>query len=99
MTYICASNLTITDSDNGLSPKRRQAIIRTIGGILLIGPLEIKLNEILIEIYTIAFNKMHLKMSCGEWRPFCPDLNEFMWFAIWLCYKRTKVKLTKHGLE
>ena len=34
------SKLTITGSDNGLSPGRRQAIIWTNDGILLIGPLE-----------------------------------------------------------
>ena len=31
-------NYTITGSDNGLSPGRRQAIILTNDGILLIGP-------------------------------------------------------------
>ena len=36
---ICVSNLTIIGSDNGLSPDRRQAIICTNAGILLIGPL------------------------------------------------------------
>ena len=39
MTHICISNLTIFGSDNGLSPGRRQAIIQTTAGILLIGPL------------------------------------------------------------
>ena len=32
------STLTIIGPDNGLSPSRRQAIIRTNAGILLIGP-------------------------------------------------------------
>ena len=41
--HICISRLTITGSDNGLSPGRRQAIIWTNPGILLIGPLENKL--------------------------------------------------------
>ena len=40
MTHICVSKLTIIDSYNGLSPERRQAIIWTNAGILLIGPLE-----------------------------------------------------------
>ena len=38
VTHICVSKLTIIDSDNGLSPGRRQAIIWTNAGILLIRP-------------------------------------------------------------
>ena len=34
--------------DNGLSPGRRQAIIWTSAGILLIGPLRTNFSEILI---------------------------------------------------
>ena len=41
---------TIIDSNNGLSPGRRQAIILTNGGILLIGPLTTNVGEILFEI-------------------------------------------------
>ena len=37
VTHICISKLTIIGSDNGLSPGRRQAIIWTNAGILLIG--------------------------------------------------------------
>ena len=37
-THICIGNLTIIGSDNGLSPVRRQAIIWTKAGILLIRP-------------------------------------------------------------
>ena len=37
VTHTCVSNLTIIGSDNGLSSGRRQAIIRTNTGILLIG--------------------------------------------------------------
>ena len=39
MTHICVSKLTTIDSDNGLSPGRRQTIIWTNSRILLIGPL------------------------------------------------------------
>ena len=46
MTHICASKLTTIDSDNGLSPDRRKAIIRTNAGILLIGPLGTNFSEI-----------------------------------------------------
>ena len=75
VTHICVSNLTIIGSDNGLSPGRRQAIIWTNAGILLIGPLGTNFNEILIEIHTFSFKKMHLKMSSGKWRTFCLGLN------------------------
>ena len=75
VTHICVGNITIIGSDNGLSPGRREAIIRTSAGILLIGPLGTNFSEILIGIQTIPFTKMHLKMSTGKWRPFCPGLN------------------------
>ena len=73
--YICVSNLTIIVSDNGLSPGRRQAIIWTNAGILLIGPLGTNFSEILIGIQTFSFKKMHLKMSSAKWRPLCLGLN------------------------
>ena len=47
---ICISKLTITGSDNGLSPGRHQAIIWTNAGILLTGPLGANFSEILNEI-------------------------------------------------
>ena len=75
MTHICVGNLTIIGSDNGLSPGRRQAIIWTNTGPLLIGPLGTKFSEILIEIQTFSIKKIHLKMSSGKWRPFCLGLN------------------------
>ena len=70
VTHICVSKLTIIGSDNGLSPGRRQAIIWTNDGILLIGPLGTNFSEILIEIHTFSFKKLHLKTSSGIWRPF-----------------------------
>ena len=75
VTHICVSKLTILGSDNGLSPGRRQPIIWTNAGILLIGPLRTNFSEMLIEIHTFSFKKMHLKMSSGKWRPFCLGLN------------------------
>ena len=75
VTHICVGKSTIIASDNGLSPGRHQAIISTNAGILLIGPLGTKFNEILIEIHTFSFTKMHLKMSSAKWRPFCLGLN------------------------
>ena len=75
MTHICVSKLTIIDSDNGLSPGRRQAIIWTHAGILLIWPLEINFSEISIDIHAISLKKIHFKMSSAKWRPFCLGLN------------------------
>ena len=60
-------NLTIIGSDTGLSPGRRQAIIWTSAGIFLI---ETNFSEILIEIHTFSFQKMHLKLLSRKWRPF-----------------------------
>ena len=74
VTHICVSKLTIIGSENGLSPGRGQAIIWTNAGILLIGPLGTNFSEILIEHYIFLFNKMHLKMSSGNWRPLYLDL-------------------------
>ena len=62
MTHICVSKLTILGSDNGLSPSRRQAIIWTNAGILLIGPLGTNFSEIIVGIQSFSFRKMHLKM-------------------------------------
>ena len=75
VTHICVSKLTIIGSDNGLSPGRRQAIIWTNAGILLIGPLGTNCSEILIAIETISFKQKHLKMSFGKWRTFYLGLN------------------------
>ena len=74
-THMCVSKLTIIGSDNGLSPGRRQAIIWTNSGILLIRPLGTNFNEMLIEILTFSFMKMHLKVSSAKLRPFCLGLN------------------------
>ena len=75
VTHICVSILTIICSDNGLSPSRRQAIIWTNVGIILIWPLETNLGEIQIGKQTFSNKKMHLKMSSAKWRPFCLGLN------------------------
>ena len=75
MTHICVSKLTNIDSDNGLSPERRQAIIWTNVGILLIGPLGTNFSEFLIGIHTFSFKKMHLKMSSAKWQPFSLGFN------------------------
>ena len=73
VTHICVGKLTIIGSDNSLSPGRRQAIIWTNAGIMLIRPLGTN-SEILIGIQTFSFKKMYLKMSSAKWRPFCLGL-------------------------
>ena len=75
VTHICVSKLTIIGSDNDLSPGRRQAIIWTNAGILLIRTLGTNFSEIPSEIHTYSFKKIHLKMSSGKRRPFCLGLN------------------------
>ena len=63
-TYV--SKLAIIGSDNGLSPGRRQAIIWTNAGILLVQTLETNFSEILSEIRAFSFKKMYLKMSSAK---------------------------------
>ena len=75
VTHIFVSKLAIIGSDNGLSPERRQAIIGTNDGLLLIGILGTDFGEILSEMYTFSVKKMHLKKSSTKWWPFCLGLN------------------------
>ena len=56
-THICVSKLIIIGSDNGLLPGRRQAIIWTSAGILLIGPFGTNFIDILIKIYAFSLKK------------------------------------------
>ena len=85
VTHICVGNQTTIGSDNGLSPDRRQAIIWTITGILLIGPLGTNFSEISIEInlYIViqanAFQNIVWKMAAILSRPQC--VNEI--FSMW----------------
>ena len=63
------SNLTIIGSYDGLALGKREAIIWTNAGILLIGPLGTNFSEIVIEMHTFPFKKMHGKMlsvNCGH---------------------------------
>ena len=71
VTHICVSKLTIIGSDTGLSPGRRQAIIWTNAGILLIRPLGTNFSQILSEIHAFSFKNIHLNISSGKWQPFC----------------------------
>ena len=73
---MCINRITIFASDNGLSPGRHQAIIWTNAVILLIWPLGTNFCEILIEIQTFSFKKMHLKMSSAKRQSFCSREDE-----------------------
>ena len=66
VTHISVSKLIIISSDDGLSPDRRQGIIWTNARKLLFGPPGTNFSEILIQIHTFSFNKMHLKW-CHFW--------------------------------
>ena len=98
VTHICVVNLTTIGSDNGLSSGRRQAIIWTSAGILLIGPLGTNFSENLIGIQTFSFTKMYLKMSSAKWRPFCPGLNVLMMTYIIYDGKNRKCRFTADGV-
>ena len=97
MTHICVRKLTTFGLDNGLSPSRRQAIMWTNAGILLIRTLGTNFSEILIEIHTFSFTKMHLKMSSGKWRTFCLGLNVLMvslcWQWLWNNWQLTNLSV------
>ena len=95
-THICVSNLTIIASDNGLSPGRRQAIIWTSAGMLLIGPLGTNFSEILVEIVAFSFKKTRLKVSSAKWRPCCLGLNVLTndWLTF-ICTLWLRVVVTK----
>ena len=75
--HICIGKLITIGSDNGLSPGRRQAIIWTNAGILLIGTLGTNFSEIFNQIRIFSFKKMGLIVSSAKWRPFCLGLNGF----------------------
>ena len=68
--YTCVTNLGHHWVKNGLSPVRRQAIIWTNAVSLSIGPLGTHFSQIVFQIQTFLFQKMHLKMSSGKCRPF-----------------------------
>ena len=86
VTHICVSKLPILGSDNGLSLIRRQAIIWTNAGILLIRTLGTNFSEIFIQIHSFWNKNMHLKMSSGKCRPFYLGLNVLMGY--WSAYRR-----------
>ena len=75
MTHICVGKLTIIGSDNGLSPGRRQAIIWTNAGILLLWTIGTNFSQFVIEIQTFSLKQIRLKMSSAKCCPFRLSLN------------------------
>ena len=76
VTHICVGKTTIIGSDNGLAPTRRQAIIWTNAGILLIGTLGKKLQwnftrMSFILIQENAYENVVWKMAAILSRPRC----------------------------
>ena len=82
-------------SDNGLSPIRRQAIIWTNAGLLLIGLLGTNFNEILIKLQNFSFTRLHLKISSAKWWPFYPEREELTHKALWYMYSHNKTNISK----
>ena len=81
-------NYTIIGSDNGLSPGRRQAIIQTNAGILLIGTLGTNLDETFIKIEIFSLTNLHLKVSSAKVtailpRPQCEPEVSILNVVIW----------------
>ena len=102
VTHICVVKLTIIGSNNGVSLGRRQTIIWTNAGILLIGPWGTDFSEILIEIQICLLTKMRAKMSSVQFCPFHFALNvlrDLEWwsmeinidFILW-CYALSRAK-------
>ena len=95
LMHICVGKPTIIGSNNGLSLDRRQAIIWTNAGILLIAPLRTNFSEILTRIQTFSFKKMHLKMASAKWRPFCFGLNVLNEAFHFICKTRKSTSIGK----
>ena len=82
MAHICVGDLAIIGSDNGLSPGRREAIICTNAGMLLIGLLAANVSEIIIESHTFSFMKVYLEMSPEK--PFCLRSSVLTMYVGWI---------------
>ena len=74
-TAFASVNWVSIGLDNGLSPDRRQAIIYSNAGILLIWPLGTKVSEIRIKIQSLPFTNVQLKILPEKWRALCPAGN------------------------
>ena len=96
--HTCVSKLTITGSNNGLSPGQHQAIFWTNAGILSIGPLGTNFSEIFIiqgnafenvtrKLAAILSQPQKVKIDCPQHiDPLLVALNKH--FGCRLCYDR-----------
>ena len=85
MTHLCVSKLTIIGSDKSLSPGRRQAIIWTNVGMLLIWTLGTNFSEILSKVHTFIFQENAFKTIVYEMaailsRPQCVKSDASTWW-------------------
>ena len=86
-THICVSKLTINGSDKALSPDRRQAIMWTNNGKVLIWPLGTNFrSKTLSEMHISSLKKIHLNMSSAKCRPFCLSFNVLNMISGWISY-------------
>ena len=68
VTHRCISKLNTIDSDNGLSPGRRQAIIWTNAGTLLIGPLgKNPLENVVVKLTAILSRPQCVKSASHKY--------------------------------
>ena len=91
---MCISKLNILGSDNGLSLDRRQAIIWTNAGILLIGPLGTNLSEMAIAIHTFFIKENAFENIVYEMATICLCLNVLM-VSVFVTHSLLEVRLTK----
>ena len=107
MTHISASKLTTTGSDNGLSPDRRQAIIWTKAGMLLIGPLGTNVSEILGAFSNIFIQENEFESVVCEIaailsrpqcvKPRCVRIAALCGFIRWPCYAKIVMSSIRVG--
>ena len=62
--HICVGKVTIVDSDNGLAPGRRQSIISTNGGVLMIQTLGTNISDIWSEIHSCHSRNAFVNVNC-----------------------------------
>ena len=95
--YASVNRLSI-GSDNGLSPIRRKAMIKTNTGSLSIGPLGTNFNETFIKIKNALVMKMHLKVSSVKRRLFCLGGDELTQYWVeWCCKETLEISYTNHS--
>ena len=104
MTHICVSDLTNIGSDNDLSPGRRQAIIRTNAGILLIHR-----NGKVVRVTALVFTgdveaclqRLQWIPELSPWRPFRfsvrplgTNFSEILFEILILSFKKMRSKMS-----